>query len=221
VLSLPCIAVLNDVHPISDNGFYATNFFETDPAEWMNLLETYGRQSWASTVFCGREDEQSPWNCKFVLQGMSMANGVSGTNDNSHIFVVETTSSQVGVYQRNQKTNDLVLVRTVPTNSACDNIDIAPDGSASMGCHPKLLSFVVYSKDPFRRHAPSQVLIWKDPVNDTEFTEMLYHNGELFSGSSFAARIGDLTIIGGVYHPGVLLCDSSAESYESSLPDQY
>jgi hypothetical protein len=194
---------------------------EYQPQHRLHKVEVYTRRKWSSVFFCGREDEKAEWQCKYVAKELTMANGISGTDDDSHIFIVETIAKHVGVYRRDEKTNDLSLVRYVPTNSGCDNIDVAPDGSASMGCHPKMLTFTHYKADPFRRHSPSQVLVWKNPLESDILEETLYTYGETLSGSSFAARIGSHTIVGGVYHPGVLVCDSTLPSYASTLPTKY
>jgi len=72
--------------------------------------------------------------------------------------------------------------------------------------HPKLLTFVKYSKDP-EKLSPAQVLkITVQKPGSYTVDEIYLNSGEPLSGSSVAAVFGDTMLIGSVFDARVLLC---------------
>ena len=75
-----------------------------------------------------------------------------------------------------------------------------------IGCHPKLLTFVKYSKDP-QALSPSQVIkVTQTSPGQYDVTEIYLDNGRPLSGSSVAAVFKDKLLIGSVFDERFLLC---------------
>jgi len=110
------------------------------------------------------------------------------------------------VYNRGKGTGDLTLRHTIDLGTRPDNIEVDESGNLWIGCRPKLLTFVKYSKDP-EELSPSQVLkvTVQKPASYT-VDEIYPNTGEPLSGSSVAAVFGDTVLIGSVFDERVLLC---------------
>ena len=77
------------------------------------------------------------FDCRRVIDKMKMANGITRSRDSKRVYVAETIAKTMNIYDRNEKTNDLTLVKKVSTFSGCDNIELSDDGNIYLGCHPK------------------------------------------------------------------------------------
>jgi len=99
------------------------------------------------------------------------------------------------------------LRSTIEAGTGVDNIEIDQKGDLWVGPHPKLLTFVKYSKDPGAL-SPSQVIkVEKRASGPYEIKEIYLNNGQLMSGSSVAAVFEDTLLIGSVFDERFLLCD--------------
>ena len=68
---------------------------------------------------------------------MKMANGITRSPDSKRVYIAETISKTLNIYDRDTVTNNLNLVKKVSTFSGCDNIEWSDDGNIYLGCHPK------------------------------------------------------------------------------------
>jgi len=81
------------------------------------------------------------------------------------------------------------------------------EGDLWIGCHPKLLTFVKYSKDP-NALSPSQVIkVETQASGQYEIKKIYLNNGQPLSGSSVAAVFEDRLLIGSVFDEQFLLCN--------------
>jgi arylesterase/paraoxonase len=105
---------------------------------------------------------------------------------------------KIYVYDRDLNTGDLSPRRTIEAGTGVDNIEIGQEGDLWIGCHPKLLTFVKYSKNP-QTLSPSLVIkvVQKAP-GQYDVKEIYLNNGQPLSGSSVAAVFEDRLLKSGM-----------------------
>jgi arylesterase/paraoxonase len=189
----------NDVLPVGPDAFYVTNDHGNSTALG-RMAEEYLQLARSYVLYYGGK------NFRKVAEGLSYANGINISPDRRTVYVAATVGQKVYVYDRNRNTGELTLRRTIETGTGVDNIEIDPKGNLWIGCHPKLLTFVKYSKNPAVL-SPSQVI--KINVNSTgqyDVKEIYLDEGQPLSGSSVAAVFEDKLLIGSVFDERFLLC---------------
>ena len=123
-----------------------------------------------------------------------------------------TVGQKILVYDRDLNSGDLALRDTIEAGTGVDNIEIDQKGDLWIGCHPKLLAFVKYSKDPDAL-SPSQVIkVETKASSQYEIKKIYLNNGQPLSGSSVAAVFEDRLLIGSVFDERFLLCRLKNES---------
>jgi len=146
-------------------------------------------------------------NFRKVAEGLAYANGINMSSDGQTVYVAATVGQKIYVYNRDRSTGDLSLRSTIEAGTGVDNIEIDQKGDLWIGCHPKLLTFVKYSKSPGVL-SPSQVIkVEKRTSGSYEVKEIYLNNGQLMSGSSVAAVFKDTLLIGSVFDERFLLCN--------------
>jgi arylesterase/paraoxonase len=104
-------------------------------------------------------------------------------------------------------TGDLSMRSTIEAGTGVDNIEVDQSGALWIGCHPKLLTFVKYSKNPSML-SPSQVIkVTKRPSGQFDVEDIYLSHGHPLSGSSVAAVFENMLLIGSVFDERFLLCD--------------
>ena len=123
------------------------------------------------------------------------------------VYVAAIVGQKIYVYDRDRNTGDLFLRSTIKAGTGVDNIEIDQRGDLWIGSHPKLLTYVKYSKDP-KVLSPSQVI--KVTIKESgQYTikEIYLNNGKPLSGSSVAAVYENTLLIGSVFDEHFLLCN--------------
>jgi arylesterase/paraoxonase len=189
----------NDVLPVGPAAFYVTNDHGNSTVlgrmaeEYLQLARSY------VLYYDGK-------NFRKVAEALSYANGINISPDRRTVYVAATVGQKIYMYDRNQNTGDLTLRDTIDAGTGVDNIEIDHRGDLWIGCHPKLLTFVKYSKNP-EVLSPSQVI--KVNVNASgqyDVKEIYLNDGRPLSGSSVAAVFEDKLLIGSVFDERFLLC---------------
>jgi arylesterase / paraoxonase len=189
----------NDVIPVGPRTFYVTND-HGNSSELGRVVEEYLQLARSFVLFYDGND------FRIVAEGLAYANGINLSPDAKTVYVAATVGQAVCVYDRDKGTGDLKRRHTFELGTGPDNIEVDERGNLWIGCHPKLLTFVKYSKDP-EELSPSQVL--KVTVqNPGPYTvdEIYLNSGEPLSGSSVAAVFKDTMLIGSVFDAHLLLC---------------
>jgi len=189
----------NDVIPVGPRAFYVTND-HGNSSELGRVVEEYLQLARSLVLYYDGDD------FRIVAEGLTYSNGINLSHDGRTVYVAATVGQEVCVYDRDKGTGDLTLRHTVDLGTGPDNIEVDESGNLWIGCHPKLLTFVKYSKDP-QELSPSQVLkvTVRKPASDT-VDEIYLNSGEPLSGSSVAAVFGDTMLIGSVFDTRFLLC---------------
>jgi arylesterase/paraoxonase len=189
----------NDVLPVGPNSFYVSNDHGNSTAlgrlaeEYLQLARSY------VLYYDGK-------NFRKVAEALAYANGINMGSDGRTVYVAATVGQKIYIYNRDRNSGDLSLRDTIETGTGVDNIEIDPKGNLWVGCHPKLLTFVKYSKDP-EVLSPSQVIkVERKSPDQYNVIEIYLNNGQPMSGSSVAAVFKDALLIGSVFDERFLLC---------------
>ena len=189
----------NDVIPVGPRAFYVTND-HGNSSELGRVVEEYLQLARSLVLYYDGDD------FRIVAEGLAYSNGINLSPDGRTVYVAATVGQEVCVYDRDKGTGNLKLRHTIDLGTGPDNIEVDESGNLWIGCHPKLLTFVKYSKDP-QELSPSQVLKVTVQKHDSYTVDEIYLNkGEPLSGSSVAAVFGDNMLIGSVFDTRFLLC---------------
>jgi arylesterase / paraoxonase len=190
----------NDVIPVGPRAFYVTND-HGNRSELGRLVEEYLQLARSLVLYYDGHD------FRIVAEGLAYSNGINLSPDGRTVYVAATVGQEICVYDRDKGSGDLKLRHTINLGTGPDNIEVDEGGNLWIGCHPKLLTFVKYSKDR-QELSPSQVLkvIVQKPGSYT-VDEIYLNNGEPLSGSSVAAVFEKTMLIGSVFDTRLLLCN--------------
>jgi arylesterase/paraoxonase len=189
----------NDVLPVGPDSFYVSNDHGNSTG-FGRLAEEYLQLARSYVLYYDGK------NFRRVAEGLAYANGINMSSDGRTVYVAATVGQKIYVYDRDGKTGDLSLRSTIEAGTGVDNIEIDQKGDLWVGCHPKLLTFVKYSKDPGVL-SPSQVIkIEKRAAGPYNVREIYLNNGQPMSGASVAAVFEDTLLIGSVFDERFLLC---------------
>jgi len=189
----------NDVIPVGPSAFYVTNDHGNATALG-RMVEEYLQLARSYVLFYDGKSFRK------VAEGLAYANGINISPDGRTVYVAATVGQKIYVYDRDLNTGDLMPRGTIKAGTGVDNIEIDPKGDLWIGCHPKLLTFVKYSKDP-QALSPSQVIkVAQTSPGQYNVKEIYLDNGRPLSGSSVAAVFKDKLLIGSVFDERFLLC---------------
>lgn len=199
-ISSPLMHSPNDVIPVGPRSFYITND-HGNASRWGKTLEEYLQLSRSYVLYYNGMDFRK------VAEGLSYANGINTSSDGKTVYVAATVGHTIHVYNRDVASGALSLKSTIDVNTGPDNIEMDERGNLWIGAHPKLLTFVKYSKDP-SVPSPSQVLRVKTEKDGSVKVEEVYLNsGSPMSGSSVAAVFGKTLLMGSVFDDRFLVCE--------------
>ncbi len=195
-VSFPAMRSPNDIVAVGPRQFYATNDrrFKTG---LLSTLEAYLALPVTDVVYFDGETGRS------VVKGMTYANGINKSADGSAIYVAELLKRRVDVFSRNGETGALKRVKTLPVNTAPDNIDVAGDGALWIAGHSRIFDFVKHAEDP-EAIAPSHI-IRVDPRTGRRADVFIDVEGEI-NGSSVGAAWDNTLIVGAVFDSHVMVC---------------
>jgi arylesterase / paraoxonase len=191
----------NDVVPVDEDRFYVTNDHGSAPGLG-RTLEEYLRLRRANVLYFDGQ--------RFTLAAgdLRYANGIATSPDGGLVYVSEVTSFSVAVYRREPTSGALTQAGAIPLNTGPDNISIDSAGDLWIGAHPKLLTFTAHAKNAAQR-SPSQVLrVRRGAAEVLEVSEVFSSRGDDLSGSSAAAWHAGRLLIGSVFDPHFLDCQT-------------
>jgi arylesterase/paraoxonase len=143
-----------------------------------------------------------------VATGIGYANGINLSADGKTLYLCAVTERSLHIYDRDPATNQLALKEKIKLNTGVDNLEVDPAGGLWIGAHPKLLSFVKHSQDRSQL-SPSQILHLTPKADGGYAIDEIYLNaGEEISGSSVGAVRNHRLLIGAVFDPKFLDCQT-------------
>jgi len=228
-LSHRAFVSLNSIAAVSRTTFYVTNDHAVTRrlpifGAFLSLLETFLRipSTWVDRVDLVGSDIRIT-----RVANLAFANGIAVSPNKKEIVVASSTSCNVRLYTRDEKTNDLTYRSLVPVPFAPDNVAYdEEDGSIIVAGHPHFYSLIrVAAKETDT--APSWVTeisatkastndstapypaVSRAPVVSSHAVNTLYQsNGSHYSSSSTGVRVGKDLFVAGLYADGILHCKS-------------
>jgi arylesterase/paraoxonase len=195
----PLLVAPNDVAAVGPESFYVTNStggetgWEADLVTWLRLPR-------------GNVLYYDGATFRVVADRLAYANGVAVSRDGATVYVAETLTGRLHVYDRDAATGALAERAVIETGSGIDNISLDAAGRLWIGAHPKLLAFAAHAEDADAR-SPSQVLVvTPGAAGDARVEEVYLDDGRQLSGSAVAARWRDHLLIGPVFERHFLAC---------------
>ena len=203
----PLFAFINDLMPIlldSDPksnriGFYVSNSMGFQTKTKLNLMETLLGLPTNDFLFCepdtfeykdrydNKHTFKQQWQCSIVDTNIAFGNGVDISIDGKNVYIVESITKTMIIYDRNTNDNTLKKRMDVSLPTIGDNLYLDRDtGDLYIGCHPNALKLMQHQMNS-SVIAPSQILHWNKKTN--KVTEIFLSNGNNenhVSGSSVA-----------------------------------
>jgi arylesterase/paraoxonase len=190
----------NDVTPVGPRAFYVTNDHGS-VSKFGRTLEEYLQLNKSQVLFYDGN------TFRIVARGLAYANGINQSHDGRTVYVAATVDGSVYIYDRDINTNNLKFRESIELRTGADNIELDEAGRLWIGCHPRLLTYVKYSKDPDKR-SPSQVLMVSIEKNGRHTAKEIYlDDGQIISGSSVGAVFSKKLLVGSVFDPRFLVCE--------------
>ncbi len=199
VLSHPDLISPNDLVAVGPKQVYVVNDKGAENGLQKFLENIFGR-GYSKLVYFDGDEGRS------VLTDVASGGGINASADGELIYIAETGGKAMRVLSRNAD-GSLTDVISVPLGTSPDNIDVAADGSLTIGAHANLVALIqhfISGKD-----APSQVLhVTGSPEAGYEIEEIYLNTGEEISASSVGATYGNKLLIGSITARQVLVCES-------------
>lgn len=189
----------NDICAIAKDQFYITNDHGTSSGI-ARILEEYLMLPLANIAFYDGE------HFTIAAEGLTYANGININKAQDTLYVASLLDHSLFVYQLDRETCALSFDYSIEVGTGLDNIELDNQGNLYLGCHPKLLTFVEYSKNK-DLISPSQIIKITLEEGQWDTQEIYLNDGEEISGSSVAAIYNNTLLIGSVFDEYFLRCE--------------
>lgn len=189
----------NDLVAVDHDRFYFTNDHKF-VGGFLGAIEAY------FPLPVGTVDYFDGKAVRGVAEGFQFANGINKSPDGSKIYVTETVGQTLSVFNRNIESGELTLQSEVDLGTGPDNITLDDQGNLWIAAHPQLLTYVGFVSDE-TKYTPSQIIRLVPGIGGQLIPEnVMIDVGDLVSGASVAAAIGNRFLIGGAYEKKFLDC---------------
>jgi arylesterase/paraoxonase len=180
----------NDIVATGPETFYFTNdtYFGNTVGKY---LENYLGLQLCETVFY----DGSAY--RVVASDHSYANGINYDPARELLYVAGVRDFSIKVY-RCQENGGLQFLETIDCGTGVDNIEIDPDGTVWVGCHPNMIAVDRYLKGKADQ-SPSEIIrIDYRKLNDYDLETIYLNDGNELSASTVAAPYRNLLLVGSV-----------------------
>ncbi|MBL4906518.1 MAG: SMP-30/gluconolactonase/LRE family protein, partial [Sneathiella sp.] len=189
----------NDLVAIGHNRFYVTNDHGYEEG-LLAAIEEYLPMPVGMVSYFDGEAFRS------VADGFSFANGINQSPDGSKIYVTATVGQSLSIFERDRINGSLTLIKDIDLETGPDNITLDDQGNLWIAAHPQLLSFIGYVGDE-TKYTPSQIFKLLPGIGGQLIPQnVMVDAGDLISGASVAAAIGNRFLVGGPYEEQFLDC---------------
>ena len=191
----------NDVVATGPRSFYVSNDRYSSKSSFRGQISFLMRSRSGKILFFNGVSWHEAAN------GIQYANGVALSQDGQRFFVAETASGHLIEYDRDLQTGYLTFTRRIPVGAAVDNINIDEGGVLWIGAHPQPLALIRHQRDKSSK-APSTVFAYD--LDNEEIQTVYSDDGSSLSGSSTAARLDEMLVIGALYEEKFLICNMAS-----------
>jgi arylesterase / paraoxonase len=191
----------NDILAVGSQQFFLTND-HTRPKDWLRTIGDFIRFPSGNVVYFDGQ------KARIVTDGIAYPNGINISANKEKIYVAATSTNKLMVFEPDIQTMKLELKGEFKTAFPPDNIEVSPQGTLLIGCHPKLLDFLSHSKNEKIKSASAVIeMVPKDGDISNFSQKIIYLNtGHSLSGSSVATTFGKESIlIGSVFEKKILI----------------
>jgi arylesterase / paraoxonase len=199
-VSSPLFNSPNDLVAVGPRQFYVAN----DKATGGGLaggLQQIGIGASPLVYYDGKE-------ARVVASDIASGGGIAASADGNELYVSETAGMRMRVLTRDPATGNVTDKARIPLGTSPDNVDVAADGSLTIGAHANTLALI--------RHfiggspAPSQVLrVIPDNGGQPAIDEIYLDDGKAISAGSGGFTYGNKLLIGSITARQVQVCEAT------------
>jgi arylesterase/paraoxonase len=192
-LSYPELITPNDIAPAGENDLYVS-LDHGSRSHFLQGLEHFSRLGKGSLLRIRDAKVER------IERGLGFPNGVKLKG--KYLFLAATLEKSIRIYER----EPFRLWKTIPLDSAPDNLQFDERGNIWVALHPKVLTLRAHSKN-FRIQSPSQVekiSAWE--TDAPEIREILSDRGLDISAASVALPVGENFYLGTIFTSKPLVC---------------
>ena len=191
---------INEIVGVGKRSFYVTQdskYFGSKPLLLVSTL--LGFEQGSLHYYNGE-------NWKVIADDVHFANGLACSHDMKTLYLGETNSMRIRVYERNTENGDLKLKEFIDLGAAPDNINVDPQGNLWVAGFPNILAIFLHIQNKTMK---SPVHIMKLTVEGNKVVDIkrvLTSTGENISGISAVASYKDKFFISGIMNPELRIC---------------
>lgn len=197
-VSSPLFNSPNDIAAVGPRQFYVANDKATGGG-LAGALQQVGIGASPLVYFDGSE-------ARVVAKDIASGGGINVSADGSTLYVTETAGMRLRVLDRNPATGEVTDKARIPLGTSPDNVDVAADGSLTIGAHANTLALIRHfiSGSP----SPSQVLrVVPGNGNAATIDEIYLDDGSNISAGSGGFTYGNKLLLGSITARQVQVCE--------------
>lgn len=180
----------NDLLITGPNTFYFTNDHKNIKG-FGRFAEDFLGHAAANVIYYDGKDYRE------VASSIAYPNGINWDPDRNLLYVASSRDFLLKVYQI-ELDGDLTIIEHIDCKTGVDNIEIAPDGSLWIGCHPSLMTFADYAQGKISK-SPSEIIrIDYKAKGDYDIEQIYLDDGTAMAAASVAAPYKDYIFLGNV-----------------------
>jgi arylesterase/paraoxonase len=199
-VSSPLFNSPNDIAAVGPRQFYVANDKATGGG-LAGALQQLGIGASPLVYYDGKE-------ARVVAKDIASGGGINVSADGTTLYVTETAGMRLRVLDRNPATGDVTEKARIPLGTSPDNVDVAADGSLTIGAHANTLALIRHfiSGSP----SPSQVLrVIPDNGGKPAVDEIYLDDGSNISAGSGGFTYGNKLLIGSITARQVQVCETT------------
>jgi arylesterase/paraoxonase len=144
---------------------------------------------------------------RVVAGDIASGGGIDASDDGNTLYVSETAGMRMRVFARDPATGDVTETGRIPLGTSPDNVDVAADGSLTIGAHANTLALIRHFISGFP--APTQVLrVIPDNAGKAAIDEVFLGDGSDIPAGSGGFTYGNKLLIGSITSRQVLVCEN-------------
>jgi len=189
----------NNIAAIDEDSFYFTN----DGRSRKKFVRSWDTFLYRSTGSVGFYDGET---FTIAEKNLHFPNGIAADTSDNRLYLTETTSGLLKVYQIEQEAGNLTFLYEQKIGSGADNINIDKNGNLWVARHPNLPALNRHMTESVNA-SPSQVLSLH-PTRDSFIVNLIFSDdGRQISGASSAIPYKNRLLIGAAFEDKMLLCE--------------